>query len=143
MMIKNILKSKGDAVITIGVFETVGDALDAMVEHKIAALVLTNGAKVIGVVSERDILRAISENGVSILNAPVGHIAADRLVTVAPEETTKRIMQLMTRSHIRHLPVMENGQLAGIVSVGDIVKYRLEELEMESNVLRDLAVAAR
>jgi CBS domain-containing protein len=143
MMIKNILKSKGDAVITIGVFETVGDAMDAMVEHKIAALVLTNGAKVIGVVSERDILRAISENGVSILNAPVGHIAADRLVTVAPEETTKRVMQLMTRSHIRHLPVMENGQLAGIVSVGDIVKYRLEELEMESNVLRDLAVAAR
>jgi len=143
MMIKTILKSKGDSVVTVGVFETVSDAMDMMVEHKIAALVLTNGAKVIGVVSERDILRAISDGGVSILNAPVGHIVTDRLITVSPEETTKRVMQLMTHHHIRHLPVMENGQLVGIVSVGDIVKYRLEELEMESNVLRDLAVAAR
>ena len=143
MMIRTILKSKGGAVITIGVFESVSDAMDTMVERKIAALVLTNGTEVIGVVSERDILRAISENGVSILNAPVGHIVTGRLVTVSPEETTKRVMQLMTHSRIRHLPVMENGELAGIVSVGDIVKYRLEELEMESNVLRDLAVAVR
>jgi CBS domain-containing protein len=143
MMIKSILESKGDTVITIGVFESISDAMDTMVEHQIAALVVADGAKVIGVVSERDILKAISERGVSILNAPVGHIAADRLVTVSPEETTKRVMQLMTHSRIRHLPVMENGQLAGIVSVGDIVKYRLEELEMESNVLRDLAVAVR
>jgi CBS domain-containing protein len=143
MMIKTILKSKGNTVITIGVFESVSDALDTMVENKIAALVLTDGAKVIGVVSEHDILKAISMNGVSVLNAPVGHIATDRLVTVSPEETTKRVMQLMTHSRIRHLPVTENGELVGIVSVGDIVKYRLEELEMESNVLRDLAVAIR
>jgi len=143
MMIKTILKNKGKAVVTIGVFETVGDALDAMVEHKIAALVLTNGDKVIGVVSERDILKAISDHGVSILNAPVGHIVDDPLITVSPEETTRRVMQMMTHSRIRHLPVMENGQLVGIVSVGDIVKYRLEELEMESTVLRDIAVAVR
>jgi CBS domain-containing protein len=143
MMIKNILRSKGGAVITIGGHESVSDAMDMMVEHKIAALVLTNGAKVIGVVSERDILKAISVGGVSVLNAPVLHIITDRLVTVSPEDTTRRVMQLMTHSRIRHLPVMESGQLAGIVSVGDIVKYHLEELEMESNVLRDLAVAAR
>jgi CBS domain-containing protein len=143
MMIKTILKSKGDAVITIGVFESVSDALDTMAERQIAALVLTDGAKVIGVVSEHDILKAISMSGVSILNAPVGHIVRDRTVTVSPEETTKRVMQLMTHSRIRHLPVMDNGELVGIVSVGDIVKYRLEELEMESNVLRDLAVAIR
>jgi len=143
MMIKTILKSKGDAVFTIGIFESVSAAMDSMVEHKIAALVLTNGAEVIGVVSEHDILKAISDDGISILNAPVGHIVTGRLVTVSPDETTKRVMQLMTHSRIRHLPVLENGQLVGIVSVGDIVKYRLEELEMESNVLRDLAVAAR
>jgi CBS domain-containing protein len=143
MMIKNILKSKGDTVITIGVFESVSDAIDTMAENKIAALVVTNGTQIIGVVSEHDILRVISENGSSILNAPVGHIATGRLVTISPDETTKRVMQLMTHSRIRHLPVMENGQLVGIVSIGDIVKYRLEELEMESNVLRDLAIAAR
>ncbi|HWY62642.1 MAG TPA: CBS domain-containing protein [Rhizomicrobium sp.] len=143
MRIKNILKSKGGTVITIGAFESVSDAMDTMVEHKIAALVLTNGAKVIGVVSERDFLKAISDGGVSVLNAPVLHIITDRLVTVSPEDTTRRVMQLMTHSRIRHLPVMENGQLVGIVSVGDIVKYHLEELEMESNVLRDIAVAAR
>jgi CBS domain-containing protein len=143
MMIKTILKSKGNAVFTIGVFESVRDAMAMMVEHNIAALVLTNGAQVIGVVSERDILRAISVRGVSILNAPAGHIVTGPLVAVSPEETTRRVMELMTHSRIRHLPVMENGQLAGIVSVGDIVKYRLEEVEMESNVLRDLAVAVR
>jgi CBS domain-containing protein len=143
MTIKAILKNKAKAVLTIGVFETVGDAMDTMVEHKIAALVLTNGDKVVGVVSERDILKAISDHGVSILNGPVGHIVGDPLVTVSPEETTRRVMKMMTHSRIRHLPVMENGQLVGIVSVGDIVKYRLEELEMESTVLRDLAVAVR
>ena len=143
MMIKNILASKGDAVITIGVFELVSDAMDTMVEHNIAALVVTDGAKVLGVISEHNILTAISDGGVSILNAPVAHLVTDRLVTISPEETTRRVMQLMTHSRIRHLPVLENGRLAGIVSVGDIVKYRLEELELESNVLRDLAVAVR
>jgi CBS domain-containing protein len=143
MMIKAILRNKGDNVITINVFESVRDAMQMMTEHNIAALVLTNSAGVAGVVSERDILRAISDGGASILNAPVGHIVTDQLVTVSPDETTKRVMQLMTHGRIRHLPVMENGQLAGIVSLGDVVKYRLEELEMESNVLRDLAVAVR
>jgi CBS domain-containing protein len=143
MMIRTILKNKGDAVITISAFESVRDAMDTMVEHKIAALVLVSGAEVIGVVSERDILQALSERGAAVLNAPVGHVATGPLVAVSPEETIKRVMHLMTHSHIRHLPVMENGQLVGIVSVGDIVKYRLEELEMESNVLRDLAVAVR
>jgi CBS domain-containing protein len=143
MMIKTILKNKGDAVITIGVFESVRDAMHSMVERKIAALMLTNGAEVIGVVSERDILQAISNRGAAILNAPVGHIVTGPLVAVSPAETIKRVMQLMTDRRICHLPVMKDGQLVGIVSVGDIVKYRLEELEMESNVLRDLAVAVR
>jgi CBS domain-containing protein len=143
MIIKTILKNKGDSVITIGVFESVRDAMDTMVERKIAALVLTNGAEVIGLVSERDILQAISERGTAVLNAPVGHVVTGPLVAVSPEETTKRVMHLMTHSRIRQLPVMDNGQLVGIVSVGDIVKYRLEELEMESNVLRDLTVAVR
>jgi len=143
MMIRNILKKKGDAVVTIGVFDSVRDAIDSMVEHHIGAVVMTNGAEVLGVVSERDILKAISDSGVSTLNAPIGHIVTGELVTITPEETTRRVMQLMTHSHVRHLPVMENEKLAGIVSVGDIVKYHLEELEMESNVLRDLAIAVR
>lgn len=143
MLIKSILKNKGDAVITISPFESVSDAVHTMVERKIAALVLTNGAEVTGVVSERDILQVISDDGVAILNAPVGHIVTGPLLAVSPDETTKRVMHLMTRSRIRHLPVMENGQLLGIVSIGDIVKYHFEELEMESNVLRDLAVAVR
>jgi CBS domain-containing protein len=143
MMIKTILKNKGDTVIRIGVFESVRDAMRIMVERKIAALVVTNGEEVIGIVSERDIVQAISKNGATVFNAPVGHIVSRPLVAVSPEETTNRVMHLMTHSRVRHLPVIENGRLAGIVSVGDIVKYRLEELEMESNVLRDLAVAAR
>ena len=95
MMIKTILKNKGDAVITLSVFELVRDAMRTMVEHKIAALVLTNGAEVVGVVSERDVLGAISTGGTTILNAPVGHILAGSLIAVSPEETTKRVMHLM------------------------------------------------
>jgi CBS domain-containing protein len=143
MMIKSILKNKGNAVITVGVIESVRDAMRTMAARKIAALVLTNGAEVVGVVSERDLLHAISDGGATVLNTPVGRIITGPLITVSPEETTKRVMHLMTHSRIRHLPVMENGRLVGIVSAGDIVKYRLEELEMESNVLRDLAVAVR
>jgi CBS domain-containing protein len=143
MTIETILKSKGDAVITIGVFGSVRDAIDMMVKHKVAALVLKNGAKVAGVVSERNILQAIAAHGAPILSAPVGHIVTGPFVAVSREETTKRVMFMMTHSRIRHLPVIENGELVGIVSVGDIVKHRLEEVEMESNVLRDLAVAVR
>jgi len=143
MMIKNILKNKGDVVITIGAFDSLRDAIDKMVKHKVAALVLKNGAEVAGVVSERNILQAIANHGAAVLGAPVGHFSTGPLVAVSPEETAKRVMSLITHSRIRHLPVMENGQLTGIVSVGDIVKYRLEEVEMESNVLRDLAIAVR
>jgi CBS domain-containing protein len=143
MLIKTILKIKDAAVITFGVFESVRDAIDMMVKRNIAALVLTNGAGVIGVVSEHDFLQAISESGTPILNAPVGHIVTSPLVAISPEETITHVMQLMTHSRMRHLPVMDNGELVGVVSVGDLVKYRLEELEMDSSVLRDLAVAVR
>jgi CBS domain-containing protein len=143
MTIRTLLKKKGNVVITTDIFDLVRDAINVMVECKVAALVLTNGAKVIGVISERDILRAISDGGATILNAPVGHIVISELVTVSPEETIKCVMHLMTHSRIRHLLVMETGQPVGIVSVGDIVKYRLDDLEIESNVLRDLAIAVR
>jgi CBS domain-containing protein len=143
MMIKNILQNKGRSVITIGPFESVRDAIDTMAEHHIAAVVIVNRDDVIGVVSERDILQAIAERGTAVLNGPVGHIVTGPLVTASPGETAKRVMHLMTHSRVRHLPVIDNGALVGIVSVGDIVKYRLEEIEMESNVLRDLAVAVR
>jgi CBS domain-containing protein len=143
MMIKTILKNKGDAVITIGNFALVRDAMNAMVECKVGALVLMNGAEVTGVVCERDILRAISDGGDAVLNTPVGRIVTSSSVAVSPEEPIKHVMHTMTHSRIRHILVMENGHLAGIVSLGDIVKYRLEDLETESNVLRDLAIAVR
>jgi len=143
MMIKTILKNKGDAVITIANFALVRDAMNAMVECKIGALVLMNGAEVTGVVCERDILRAISDGGATVLNTPVGRIVTGGSVAVSPEETIKHVMHIMTHSRIRHMLVMENGHLVGIVSLGDIVKYRLEDLEAESNVLRDLAIAVR
>ena len=100
MMINTVFKNKGAAVITINAFETVRDAMYSMIEHKIAALVLTNGAQVIGVVSERDILQAISHGGTAILDAPVGNIVTGPLVAVSPEETTRRVMHLMTHSHL-------------------------------------------
>ena len=143
MIIKTILKNKGDAVITIGNIALVRDAMNTMVECKVGALVLMNGSEVIGVVCERDILRAISDGGATVLSAPVGHIVTSGSVAVSPEETIKHVMHMMTHSRVRHMLVMEDGHLVGIVSLGDIVKYRLEDLETETNVLRDLAIAVR
>jgi len=143
MRIRNILENKGNDVITIGPFESVRDTLALMLERNIAAVVLKDGPKIVGAVSERDVLRTVADHGAGGLNLPVGHIFNGRPISVSPEDTIKWVMGLMTHGRIRHLPVMDDGALVGIVSIGDIVKYRLEDLELESNVLRDMAVAAR
>jgi CBS domain-containing protein len=142
-MIQNILDRKGGEVVTIRATDTVQNAADRMREHGIAALVVESGDAIKGLISERDIVLAVSRHGESALALPVSHVVAHAMVKVAPGDSLKRAMSLMTNHRVRHLPVIDDGKLVGIVSIGDVVKHRLEDLETETNVLRDAYIAAR
>jgi CBS domain-containing protein len=111
--------------------------------HNIAALVVKSGPAVTGLISDREIVQALSQYGERALRMSVLEIATHPTITVAADDTLKRAMSLMTHHRVRHLPVIANRELVGIVSIGDVVKHRLEDLETESNVLRDVYVAAR
>ena len=94
-------------------------------------------------ISERDLISALAHKGPSAASIPIQEVVTGPVLSVSPDESLKRAMALMTCNRLRHLPVFEDRELIGIVSLGDLVKYRLEEMELESNVLRDLAIAAR
>jgi CBS domain-containing protein len=110
--------------------------------HGIAALVVKSGDVIGGLISEREIVHAISQHGERALSMAVLEVMTRSAITVTPGDSLKRAMSLMTNHRVRHLIVIANGQLVGIVSIGDVVKYRLEDLETESNVLRDAYIAA-
>jgi CBS domain-containing protein len=143
MSIQNILDHNRAEVVTISPTDTVKDAADRMQVHNIAALVVKNGAAVTGLISDREIVHAVSRHGERALHMAVLEIVTHHVVTIASDDTLKRAMSLMTHHRVRHLPVITNGKLVGIVSIGDVVKHRLEDLETESNVLRDAYMAAR
>ena len=142
MSIQAILDRKGPEVITIHATATLRSAADRMRERSIAALVVKSGDAIAGLILERDIVHAVSRHGERALSMAVLEVVADDAITVAPDDTLKRAMSLMTHHRVRHLPVIANGKLLGIVSIGDVVKHRLEDLETESNVLRDAYIAA-
>jgi CBS domain-containing protein len=142
MTIQNILDRKGAEVVTIGASGTVRSAAARMRENNIAALVVKSGDAIAGLISERDIVHAVSRHGERALSMAVLEVVTHATITVAPDDTVKRAMSLMTHHRVRHLPVIANGKLVGIVSIGDVVKHRLEDLETESNVLRDAYIAA-
>jgi CBS domain-containing protein len=143
IMIQNILDRKGAKVFTIRATDTIQSAVNQLREHDIAALVVKSGDAIKGVISERDIVRAVSRHGGGALSLAVLDVATHAMVTVSPRDSLKRAMSLMTDHRVRHLPVIAEGILVGIVSIGDVVKVRLEDLETEANVLRDAYIAAR
>ena len=104
-------------------------------------VVTGEGGALIGIISERDIVHGIAEHGAACLVMSVADLMTKRVITCAPDDSVARISRLMTESRIRHLPVVEGDQLAGVVSVGDVVKSRMEEMSLEANVLRDIAIA--
>ena len=141
MSIQSILLGKGTDVITIRATDTIKRAADRMRERAIAALVVKSGDAVAGIISDREIIDAISRHGEAALSMAVADFATHPPITVSPDDSLKRAMSLMTNHRVRHLLVMSNGKLVGIVSIGDVVKVRLETLETETNVLRDAYIA--
>jgi signal-transduction protein with cAMP-binding, CBS, and nucleotidyltransferase domain len=108
-----------------------------MYARNIGALVVTRGNSILGVISEREIVHALSQYGEQVASMPIKEIMRHGLVTVAPEDDLNRVMKLMTRHRVRHMPVLRDGKLSGIIIIGDVVKHRLDDLELEANVLRD------
>jgi len=141
--IESILRRKGTDVTTIAPEASIKKAVDWLRAKNIGALVVTSGNAVLGLISERGIVQAFSRYGEAAASMPVKETMQYGVTTVSPDESVNRVMTLMTRHRVRHMPVLRGGNLAGIVSIGDVVKYRLEELELETNVLRDVYNAAR
>ncbi len=137
MIIKDILDAKGRAVMTIGAAATVCDAVASLAQHRIGALVVTDDlAHVIGILSERDIVARMAQDGGDVLARPISELMTQDVVTALPDDPVEDVLALMTRRRIRHLPVLEDGKLSGIISIGDAVKERLTDLEFEAESLR-------
>jgi len=143
MTIETILRQKGTDVATIEPEATVRRAANWLRVRNIGALVVTSGKEVLGIISEREIVHALSHYGETVASMPVKEIMRYGVITVSPDESVSRVMHLMTRHRVRHMPVLRDSKLAGIISIGDVVKHRLEDLESETNVLRDAYMATR
>lgn len=138
MTVKAILESKGNNVVTIEPTASLAAAVKILADRRIGTLVILGAdRRVVGIVSERDVVRALAERGERALDEPVEQVMTRKVVTCASRETIAAIMESMTAGKFRHVPVVEDGQLVGIVSIGDVVKHRLHEIEHESAALRD------
>ena len=143
MDVETILRTKGRAVETIRPGETVGAAIDMLVSRNIGALVASDdGEKVEGIISERDIVNALARHGAGLLSLTVAQVMTRPVVTCDPAESVGELMAEMTNRRIRHLPVVQDGRICGIVSIGDLVKNRLDEIEYEASSLRSFIAGA-
>ena len=143
MTIESILRRKGTDVTTITPESSVKRAADWLRAKNIGALVVTTENAVLGLISEREIVHAFSRYGETAGSMLVKEIMQFGVTAVSPDESVIRVMNLMTHHRVRHMPVLRDGKLVGIVSIGDVVKHRLEDLELETNVLRDVYNAVR
>ena len=138
MTVNTILSRKGSTVFTVEPTATIDTVAKFLAQHGIGALVVTGAeGRTIGIISERDIVRALAEHGGATLETPVAEIMTRKVITCSRHDKLVDLMQRMTEGKFRHFPVIEDGRLIGIVSIGDVVKSRLEQMEQESNALRD------
>jgi CBS domain-containing protein len=137
MIVGMILETKGRNVVTIGARATIGDAVAELGARKIGAIVVVEGIdRIVGIISERDVVRAVAQRGADVLSEPVGSIMTREVMTCSDQETINEVMTRMTRGRFRHLPVAKQGRLTGIISIGDVVKARIEEVEREAEEMR-------
>lgn len=135
MRIADVLKNKGAGVLTVAPDTLVSDLLSGLVTRNVGAMVVVGPNGLVGIVSERDVVRMLHEHGAGALGRPVADIMTSEVITCSPEDTVDSLSGLMTTHRVRHVPVMDNGHLAGIVSIGDVVKTRMEELQAQQEQL--------
>ena len=136
MRIADVLRGKGGAVVTIDPDATVAELVAGLADHNIGAMVVAGPDGIKGIVSERDVVRQLHTHGASVLSRPVEKIMTTVVSTCSKEDTVDSLTLLMTENRVRHVPVLEDGKLIGIVSIGDVVKTRMQELESEHEQLQ-------
>lgn len=137
MRVGDLLKTKGDKVISIPADCNVGTAVAVLCEHKIgAAVVLNKDGSLAGILSERDVTRGLGAEGAAILEQPVANLMTAKVKTCKPEDTMDAIMREMTSGRFRHMPVIKDGEICGVISIGDVVKSRIDDLEHEADAMR-------
>ena len=138
MIVKNILSGKGDNVITINPTADVIAAVKLMAERGIGAVVVLGADnRIVGILSERDIVQALAKHGLAVLSEPVSQVMTREVKTCSEDDTIGDLMGRMTAGRFRHLPVVQKEKLIGIVSIGDVVKSRVQEINQEANAMRD------
>jgi len=144
MRITDVLRGKGTQVVTVTPDTTVRQLLAVLAEHGIGAVIVSrDGTSVDGIASERDIVRALAKRGAAVLSEAVTEIYTAEVYTVTPQTELDDVMRMMTDRRVRHAPVVVDGRLHGIVSIGDVVKNRMDELETERTALADYITGAR
>jgi CBS domain-containing protein len=144
LLIGGVLRGKGTQVVTVTPNTTVRQLLAVLAENEIGAVVVSHdGTSVDGIASERDIVRALAKRGAAVMSEPVTAIYTAEVYTVTPETGLEDVMRLMTARRVRHAPVVVDGRLRGIVSIGDVVKNRIDELETERSALTDYITGVR
>lgn len=144
MPVADILHHKGRHVSTVRSLDSVEAAIKKLYDESIGALVVVDRwGKLAGMFSERDVIHALGQHGADALQYEVHELMTPDVTTCSPEDRIDAVMQVMTAHRVRHLPVMEGSQLVGLVSIGDLVKHRLDEKEQEAAVLRDITRARR
>ncbi|MGZ3147496.1 CBS domain-containing protein [Lentzea chajnantorensis] len=136
MRIADVLRTKGSAVATIAPDAPVSDLLRTLAEHNVGAIVVVGPSGVVGIVSERDVVRRLHETGAGLLTSPVSSIMTAEVFTCTPSDTVDSLTVVMTERRFRHVPVVAEGELVGIVSIGDVVKSRIGQLEQSQDQLQ-------
>jgi len=143
MIVNRILSLKGRDVATIEPGRTLSEAARILAERRIGALLIVDGRRpVAGIITERDIVRAIAMHGARALEEPVSRFMTEKVLTCTGETSINHVMELMTQQKFRHVPVVEAGSLSGIISIGDVVKLRLEEVEAETQAIKEYIATA-
>jgi CBS domain-containing protein len=136
--VKSILAAKGGDIISIEPTADLASAAKLLSAHRIGAVIIRGaGGRLSGILSERDIVRALAEHGADALTLPVGQVMTRNVATCVPDDTVASIMERMTEGKFRHMPVVDKDKLVGLISIGDVVKQRVEEVERESEAMRD------
>ncbi|NIJ40191.1 CBS domain-containing protein [Parvibaculum indicum] len=136
MNVASILKEKGHEVSTVGPDKPVADVARELTERRIGAVLVTEGERVLGILSERDIVKAVAREGKEALERPARDVMTSRVITCSLSDTAEQLMDAMTQGRFRHLPVIEDERLIGIISIGDVVKHRIAETVMEKEALQ-------
>jgi CBS domain-containing protein len=137
MTVRAVLESKGYNIVTVEPTTTVGAAVKLLSERRIGAVLVMAGTQMAGILSERDVVRVLGERGSAILDETVEQVMTRKVVTCRPADTIAAIMETMTERKFRHLPVVEDSKVVGLISIGDVVKWRVAEYEHEQEALRD------